>query len=145
MRQLIELVDQGIALAGSGDRADLRRRLEQTKDRLLDPSIRVIVVGEFKQGKSQLVNALVNAPVCPVDDDIATAVPTSVRYGEHSAAFVLSQRSSSGTIESGGKVERTEVAVRELAQFVSERAKPERNGESTSVTRSKALKLGGVY
>ncbi len=77
MPQLIELVDQGIALAGTGDRADLRRRLEQTKDRLLDPSIRVIVVGEFKQGKSKLINALVNAPVCPVDDDIATAVPTS--------------------------------------------------------------------
>jgi hypothetical protein len=125
MQQLIELVDLGIALAGSGDRADLRRRLEQTKDRLLDPSIRVIVVGEFKQGKSQLVNAVVNAPVCPVDDDIATAVTTSVRYGEHSAAFVLSQRSSSGTIESGGRVERTEVAVSELAQFVSERADPE--------------------
>ncbi len=32
--------------------------------------------------------------VCPVDDDIATAVPTSVRYGERPAAFVLSQRSS---------------------------------------------------
>ena len=125
MQQLIELVDQGIALAGSGDRADLRRRLEQTKDRLLDPSIRVIVVGEFKQGKSQLVNALVNAPVCPVDDDIATTVTTSVRYGEHSAAFVLSQRSSSGTIESGARVERTELAVAELAQFVSERADPE--------------------
>jgi hypothetical protein len=125
MQQLIELVDLGIALAGTGDRADLRRRLGQTKDRLLDPSIRVIVVGEFKQGKSQLVNAVVNAPVCPVDDDIATAVTTSVRYGEHSAAFVLSQRSSSGTIESGGRVERTEVAVSELAQFVSERADPE--------------------
>ena len=102
MSQLVELVDQGIALASTGDRADLRRRLEQTKERLLDPSVRVIVVGEFKQGKSQLVNALVNAPICPVDDDIATAVPTSVRYGEHPAAFVLSQRSSSGTIETGG-------------------------------------------
>lgn len=125
MQQLIELVDHGITLAGSGDRADLRRRLEQTRDRLLDPSIRVIVVGEFKQGKSQLVNALVNAPVCPVDDDIATAVTTNVRYGEHSTAFVLSQRSSSGTVESGGRVERTEVAIRELARFVSERADPD--------------------
>ena len=82
VQQLIGLVDQGIALAGSGDRADLRRRLEQTRERLQDPNIRVIVVGEFKQGKSQLINALVNAPVCPVDDDIATAVPTTVRYGE---------------------------------------------------------------
>ena len=78
MQQLIELVDRGIALAGSGDRPDLRRRLEQTRDRLNDPNIRVIVVGEFKQGKSQLINALVNAPVCPVDDDIATAVPNPV-------------------------------------------------------------------
>ena len=131
MRQLIELVDKGIALAESMDRADLRRRLEQTKDRLLDPSIRVIVVGEFKQGKSQLVNAVVNAPVCPVDDDIATAVPTTVRHGEQPAAFVLSQRSSAGTIETGGRVERHEVPIRELADFVSERANPERDREVT--------------
>ena len=131
MSQLVELVDQGIALASTGDRADLRRRLEQTKERLLDPSVRVIVVGEFKQGKSQLVNALVNAPICPVDDDIATAVPTSVRYGEHPAAFVLSQRSSSGTIETGGTVERDEVAVSELADYVSERATPDRDREVT--------------
>lgn len=137
MQQLIELVDQGIALAGSGDRADLRRRLEQTRERLLDPAIRVIVVGEFKQGKSQLVNALVNAPVCPVDDDIATAVPTSVRFGEHPAAFVLSQRSSGGTVESGAKVERTEVAVLELANFVSERATPDR--EDREVTGAEVL------
>lgn len=131
MQHLIELVDQGVALAGSGDRADLRRRLEQTRERLLDPSIRVIVVGEFKQGKSQLVNAMVNAPVCPVDDDIATAVPTSVRFGERPAAFVFSQRSSAGTVETGGKVEREEVALPELAGFVSERANPDRDREIT--------------
>ncbi len=134
MQQLIELVDHGIALAGTGDRADLRRRLEQTKDRLLDPSIRVIVVGEFKQGKSQLVNALVNAPVCPVDDDIATAVPTSVRFGKKPAAFVLSQRSSSGTIESGGRVERNEVALDHLAEYVSEGAANPSRDDGREVT-----------
>jgi hypothetical protein len=124
VQQLIRLVDQGIALAGSGDRADLRRRLEQTKDRLLDPSIRVIVVGEFKQGKSQLVNALVNAPVCPVDDDIATAVPTSIRFGKQASAFVVSQRSSGGTIEAGGAIERAAVQIAELPRYVSESAEP---------------------
>ena len=36
--------------------------------RLHDERIRVLVVGEFKQGKSSLVNALVSAPVCPVFD-----------------------------------------------------------------------------
>ena len=49
--QLGKLVEQGLQLVGSGDRADLRRRLEQAMARLQDPSIRVIVVGEFKQGK----------------------------------------------------------------------------------------------
>ena len=64
-------------------------RLAATRRRLSDPAFHVFVVGEFKQGKSSLVNALLNAPVCPVDDDIATAVPTAVRYGDPPAAAVL--------------------------------------------------------
>lgn len=123
-QRLIELVDQGIALAGSGDRADLRRRLEQTRERLLDPSVRVIVVGEFKQGKSQLINALVNAPVCPVDDDIATAVPTSVRYGETAAAWVLPQRPDDGPTDAQGRPRRRPVPIAELPRYVSEQARP---------------------
>ena len=55
MQQLMALVEHGIALASSGDRTDLRRRLELARERLQAPDIRVIVVGEFKQGKSQLV------------------------------------------------------------------------------------------
>ena len=49
----------------------------------------MLIVGEFKQGKSSLVNALLNATVCPVDDDIATAVPTSVRCAVEAEAAVL--------------------------------------------------------
>ena len=46
------------------------------------------VVGEFKQGKSTLVNALLRTDICPVDADIVTAVPTVLRYGDPPAAFV---------------------------------------------------------
>ncbi|WP_448809650.1 dynamin family protein [Agromyces bauzanensis] len=146
MQHLIELVDLGIALAERSSRADLRRRLEQTRERLLDPSIRVIVVGEFKQGKSQLVNGLVNAPVCPVDDDIATAVPTSVRHGDTPAAFVLAQRASGGTVESGARVERREVAPTELANYVSERAAPasDRQVTGAEVFLPRKLLRGGL-
>jgi signal recognition particle receptor subunit beta len=50
----------------------------------------VAVVGEFKRGKSTLVNALLQTDVCPTDADIVTAVPTVVRYGpEPSAAALL--------------------------------------------------------
>ena len=71
------------------NRPDLAQRLTQSRARLESPDIRVAVVGEFKQGKSKLINALVNAPVCPIDDDVATSVSTAVTYGERAAAFIL--------------------------------------------------------
>ncbi|WP_337826844.1 hypothetical protein [Pseudonocardia sp. UM4_GMWB1] len=76
--EAVALVDLALTAVTAYDRPDLAPRLRQTKARLTDPVVRVLVVGEFKQGKSQLVNALVNATVCPVDDDIAIAVRTVV-------------------------------------------------------------------
>ena len=126
--QLVRLVEQGLQLVGSGDRADLRRRLDQAMARLQDPSIRVIVVGEFKQGKSKLINALVNAPVCPVDDDIATSVPTIVRYGEPASAAVLVPAPEKPAGEAAGagagSVERRPVDLSDLPALVSEQGNP---------------------
>jgi gas vesicle protein len=81
-----ELVDLGLRACEVFDRADLADRLAEARRRLADPVINVVIAGEFKQGKSSLVNALVGAPICPVDDDAATAVPTFVRHGETAVA-----------------------------------------------------------
>lgn len=121
--QLIKLVEQGIGLVSDGERADLRKRLDQTLRRLKDPNIRVIVVGEFKQGKSKLINALVNAPVCPVDDDIATSVPTLVRHGDPASAYILLPQADAEPGEDD-KLERQPININELAAYVSERGNP---------------------
>lgn len=121
--QLIKLVEQAIELVSEGERTDLRRRLDQTLRRLQDPSIRVIVVGEFKQGKSKLINALVNAPVCPVDDDIATSVPTVVRHGDPASASVLLPRAD-GEPGEDDTLERQPINIGDLAAYVSERGNP---------------------
>ena len=97
--------------AAETGRSDLAQRLEQTRARLLDPDVRVIVVGEFKQGKSKLINALVNAPACPVDDDIATSVPTSVGYGEEPSAWIMTRDEDAATTP-GTSVERQRGAAR---------------------------------
>ncbi|MEV4951958.1 dynamin family protein [Paenarthrobacter nitroguajacolicus] len=143
------LVEQGMALVG--DRNDLRRRLENTLNRLRDPSVRVMVVGEFKQGKSQLINALVNAPVCPVDDDIATSVPTVVRQGDPASAVVLfpgehgtdPERDASGP-ESG--LERQPVQLEQLAEYVSEKGNPgnTKNIVAAEVSLPRKLLAGGL-
>ncbi|MGX1159682.1 replication fork clamp-binding protein CrfC [Arthrobacter sp. SLBN-100] len=133
--QLAELVEQGLELVGTGDRLDLRKRLDQTLRRLKDPSIRVIVVGEFKQGKSKLINALVNAPVCPVDDDIATSVPTVVRYGDTASAAILVPTADSDAGDETN-VEQRSVPIADLPSCVSERGNP---------GNSKKLVAGEVY
>jgi hypothetical protein len=141
---LVKLVEHGIELLNTGERSDLRRRLEQTRRRLLDSSIRVIVVGEFKQGKSKLINALVNAPVCPVDDDIATSVPTVVRYGESPSAVVIAHRDGSPDDEQA--LERRAVALEELASYVSESGNPgnERRLVAAEVLLPRKVLAGGL-
>jgi hypothetical protein len=142
--ELVKLVEQGIALTGDG-RPDLGRRLEQTRERLLDPDVRVMVVGEFKQGKSFLVNALVNAPVCPVDDDVATSVPTIVRHGEAPSAVVLAPAEGRHGTDDAPPVRRS-VPLDELARYVSERGNPgnERGLLAAEVVLPRAILAGGL-
>jgi len=87
----VRAVDLALSTIAPYGRPDLEARLRQTRARLLDDCIRVLVVGEFKQGKSMLVNALVSAPVCPVYDDVATAVPTVVQFAAEPVLTVVRQ------------------------------------------------------
>src|SRR5262245_44484160 len=84
-----EVVDLGVRACEAYGRGDLAARLAAVRRGLADTVINVVVAGEFKQGKSSLVNPLVGANVCPVDDDVATAVPTYVRNGAQPEAYVL--------------------------------------------------------
>src|SRR5918997_2581149 len=78
----VAVVERALAAVARYERPDLDARLQAARARLVDGRTRVLVVGEFKQGKSLLVNGLVGAPVCPTFDDVATAVPTVVRHAE---------------------------------------------------------------
>ena len=70
------------------NREDLARRLDAWVERVDEPKVRIVVVGPFNQGKSTLVNTLVGAPICPVDDISMTAIPTIIEYG-HSPSATL--------------------------------------------------------
>jgi GTPase SAR1 family protein len=85
----MEAVEFGLRACEAYQRPDLAARLTAAKRSLADPVVHIVVAGEFKQGKSSLVNALVGAPVCPVDDDVATAVPTYVRHGPAPSAELI--------------------------------------------------------
>lgn len=80
--ELIKVMASAATAAQAAKRGDLLKRLQSATARLTSSGARVAVVGEFKKGKSSVVNSLVGGAVCPVDDDISTAVPTVLRYAD---------------------------------------------------------------
>jgi hypothetical protein len=83
------LVDTAGKAATAYGRSDLFARLDTLGNRLDDQRATVVVIGEFKSGKSALVNALVDADVCPVDVAVATAVTTVIEFADRPSAEVL--------------------------------------------------------
>lgn len=126
VQKALGVVDLGIQASTAYKREDLGERLKLSKKRLSDPSFHVFVVGEFKQGKSSLVNALLNAPVCPVDDDIATAAPTAVRYAEEASAAVLLTPQGEDNGQNGDEEPvRQEIPIESVADYVTEATNPD--------------------
>jgi hypothetical protein len=121
-QRAVEALEAAAGLAAGHGREDLARRLMDRRGLLQTPSVTVCVVGEYKQGKSSLINALLGIHYLPVDDDLATAVPTSVGYGERPRAFASYDPAEDG--EEAARVE--EIPVDGLASYVSEAGDPSR-------------------
>jgi hypothetical protein len=145
VQQALSVVDLGRQAAKAYGRQDLTQRLTQTRKRLADPAFHVFVIGEFKQGKSSLVNALLNAPVCPVDDDIATAVPTAIGFGDPPAAAVLFDPGGDPS-DPGRQPIREAIPVDQVAHHVTEAADPtgERKVSSVEVELPRKLLTDGL-
>jgi hypothetical protein len=138
------VLDVCVQAANAYERDDLGARLAQARERLIDPLFHVLVVGEFKQGKSSLINALLGMDICPVDDDIATAVPTKLHFAEPPEAFVAVSPPADAPEGTESAIE--SIAIDQVTQFVTEAANPEnvRNIESVDIGVPAAVLQGGL-
>jgi hypothetical protein len=82
-------------------------------DRLVEARFFVACLGQFKRGKSTLLNALVGEPILPVGVVPVTSVVTILRYGDPRAAIV---HFSDGHTEL--------IALDAIAMFIDERQNP---------------------
>ncbi|MGE5698118.1 MAG: dynamin family protein [Candidatus Sericytochromatia bacterium] len=89
VRVIVELIEHTRKIAETNHRDDLIGRLAAARDRITDPQIRVVIAGQLKQGKSQLLNSLLNMPVARVGDDESTVLTTVVLYGDQPAAQLV--------------------------------------------------------
>ena len=69
---------------------DTKKRLDEASRHLIEGKLVVVVCGEFKQGKSSLLNALLEEnDLFPVDVDITTNVVSTIAYGEREKFTVI--------------------------------------------------------
>jgi replication fork clamp-binding protein CrfC len=108
LKVIVELIDHTSKIADANERGDLVDRLARAKDRITDPQIRVVVAGQLKQGKSQLLNSLLNVPVARVGDDESTVLPTVVTYGENASATLIVSRGD------GAEPEAIDIAMEDI-------------------------------
>ncbi|HXW98059.1 MAG TPA: dynamin family protein, partial [Gemmatimonadales bacterium] len=106
-----DLIGRIEALAVAAGANDLAAEAAELAERLRDERFFVACVGQFKRGKSTLLNALVGRPVLPTGVLPVTSVPTILREGEAGARF----RTRSGW---------TLIALEELASIVTEQQNP---------------------
>lgn len=87
----LDVLDTAIQMSAVHHRGELQEWLSGRRAQLLHPQLRVLVTGAPGQGKSHLVNALINAPVCPVAGTSPGTVATVVRHGETPAAHLVTR------------------------------------------------------
>jgi len=71
-----------------GDYSDNRKALNQISDRLAIGQFRLAVLGQFKRGKSTLLNALLGDNLLPTDILPVTAIPTFISFSEQISVCV---------------------------------------------------------
>jgi GTP-binding protein EngB required for normal cell division len=102
------------SLAEQFNNDQIRDDARSAAERIAEGRFYVACVGQFKRGKSTLLNALIGESILPSGVVPVTSVPTILRFGKDYAARV---RLNSG--------EWTDIAVADIEQYVSEGRNPE--------------------
>jgi predicted GTPase len=120
---LVSLLEKGTHLVSDlGTQFDHEtRNISSLMSRLLEGRLHLAVLGQFKRGKSTLLNAFVGEPVLPVSVVPLTSVPTFIRFGEHPMIRVHYAGKQSAEEYTGGS---TSEKTAFLIKYVTEEGNP---------------------
>ncbi len=110
------LLERASRLFTDLERLDLAATMQTALGRLRRPDTVVAVVGEFKQGKSSLVNALLGAALSPVDDDLATAAMAWFHFRPDPLTRLHTRR--------GGERHSEDISSEAVAEYLTEAGNP---------------------
>jgi GTPase Era involved in 16S rRNA processing len=86
---------------------------EELKDKIQENAFNLVVLGQFKRGKTTLINSLLGAEILPTAVVPLTSIATILKYGE---ALNIKVYFNDGTV--------TEIEPESLPQYVTEKGNP---------------------
>ncbi len=95
-------------------------RTEELADRLREERFHLAVLGQFKRGKSSLINALLGGEFLPTSSIPLTALPTVVRWGKTRRAVIAFQNGQTKE----GEFADDQLLTAFLTRFVTEQENP---------------------
>lgn len=111
--QVLQLFERAIAIAKNQQDANLENHLKEAKKKLDEEKIYVVVCGEYKQGKSSLINAFIDETnLFPVDVKITTNLVSTITYSEQEKITVIL-----GDI---GQGQAKQISRAEISEYVTE-------------------------
>jgi ribosome biogenesis GTPase A len=121
-RDLIQILRDANAYVAtpSANQAKILERLDSLRERLATERFQLAVLGQFKRGKSTLLNALLGQSVLPIGVVPVTAIPT---FLESAATPRIRVTHVSGKVEEFEPTS-TEALREKLTAFVTEEANP---------------------
>jgi ribosome biogenesis GTPase A len=103
-------------------------KLDELRTRLGEGQLRVAALGQFKRGKSTLVNALLGMPLLPMGVTPVTAIPTFIRAGESTRVRIAFDDGKEPIVVSAG-AQIPEI----LERYISEAQNPQNRSRVASV------------
>lgn len=108
---------------------------DELKEKIETNAFNLVVVGQFKRGKTSLINALLGAPLLPVAVVPLTSIVTIIKYGDALRVIV---RFNDGRV--------SEIKQESLPEYVTEKGNPknEKDVSEVVITYPSAYLKGGV-
>ncbi|MEJ5376448.1 MAG: dynamin family protein [bacterium] len=125
---------KSFALHGGNKKA--AESLEEISQKIKENRFYLVVLGEFKRGKTTFINALLGEPLLPTAVVPLTSIVTMMKYGNEQRVEVIFQ---------DGRV--TEISMEDLAFYVTERGNPgnEKGVKRVEVTYPSSFLQEGVF
>lgn len=120
---LATLVKQQIEVLHSLDMKEMEANISKLEERILTDNFKVIVLGEFKRGKSTFINSLLRQEVLPAFSTPTTAIINEVKWGDKQKAMLYYKKQTSASAPPP-----QEIPVDEIEEYVV--IKDSNNGEA---------------